>query len=114
MQIPTERQNKVSRQIQKDLADLFIKFAKEWFPGVIISVQTVRVSPDFGLAKCYISVFPTGKTQEVLDSLTNNNKEIRYQLGARIKNQIRKVPELAFFLDDSLDYINKIDNLLEE
>lgn len=111
---PSERQNKVARQIQKDLSELFIKFAKDWFPGVILSVQTVRVSPDFSLAKCYISIFPSGNKEEILKRVGDMNKEIRYQLGKRIKNQMRKVPELAFYLDDSIDYIEKIDGLLED
>ncbi len=114
MEVPSERQNKVSRLIQKDLSDLFIKFAKDWFPGVILSVQTVRVSSDFSLAKCYVSIFPTGRKEEILEKLHSVNKEIRYQLGKRIKNQMRKVPELVFHMDDSIDYMERIDDLLQE
>lgn len=113
MEVPSERQNKVSRLIQKDLSELFIKFARDWFPGVIISVQTVRVSSDFSFAKCYVSIFPSGQKKEILEKLDFVNKEIRYQLGKRIKNQMRIVPQLAFYIDDSIDYMERIDDLLE-
>lgn len=114
MQAPTPRQNKVARLIQKDMSDLLQKFARDWFPGVLISVSAVRVSPDFGLAKVYISIFPSGKADEILERLNGANKEIRYQLGQRVKNQLRKIPEIALFIDDSLDYIDNIDTLLKE
>lgn len=90
------------------------KYAKDWLPGVIISVTTVRISPDLSVAKCYLSIFPNSKQDEVLQNLTKNVKEVRYQLGTRIKNQVRKIPELVFYLDDSLDYIDNIENLLKE
>lgn len=114
METASPRQNKVARLIQKELAEMFQKFAKDWMPGVLLSVTSVRVSPDFALAKVYISVFPTDKTEKVLETLNHNNKEIRYQLGQRVKHQLRLVPEIAIFLDDSLDYIQNIDNLLKE
>ena len=114
MDAPTPRQNKVARLIQKDLSDMFQKFARDWLPGVIISVSTVRISPDLEYAKVYLSIFTTEKGQEVLNQLNEIIKEIRYQLGQRVRNQLRKVPEITLFIDDSLDYINKIDNLLKE
>ena len=107
------RQNKVARLLQKEMAEMLQVYAKDYLSGTLVSVTQVRVSPDFSLAKVYISVFPTGKTEDVLEKLQNGNKEIRYQLGTRIKNQLRKVPEIAIFVDDSLDYINNIDNLLK-
>lgn len=113
MEPTSPRQNKVARLIQKEMADMLQKYAKDWLPGVIISVSVVRVSPDFSLAKCYLSVFPTGKSDEIIEKLSKNIRELRYQLGTRIKNQVRKIPELALFLDDSLDYIDNIDNLLK-
>jgi ribosome-binding factor A len=114
MDTPKPRQNKVARLIQKELADMFLKLAKDWMPGVLVSVSSVRVSPDLSFAKVYVSIFPTGKTEQVLETLNHNNKEIRYQLGARVKNQLRIVPEIAIFVDDSLDYIENIDKLLKE
>lgn len=114
MHTPTPRQNKVARLIQKDLSDMLQKTARDWFPGTLISVTSVRVSPDFGLAKVYISVFPTPRGEEILGRLNKANKEIRYQLGQRVKHQMRKVPEIAMYIDDSLDYIENIDSLLKE
>lgn len=110
----TPRQQKVARLIQKEMALMMQKYAKDWLPGVIVSVSTVRMSPDFSLAKCYLSVFPTAKGEEVIEKLNTGVTELRYQLGTVIKNQVRRVPELALFLDDSLDYIQHIDNLLKE
>ena len=114
MHTPTPRQNKVARLIQKDMATMLQQFAKDWLPGVLLSVSSVRMSPDYSLAKVYISVFPSEKSEHVLDILTKNNKEIRYQLGLRVKNQLRKIPELAIFIDDTLDYIQQIDQILKD
>ena len=88
MQVPSERQSKVARLIQRDLGELFVEYARNNFRGTLISVSVVRVSPDFSLAKCYISVFPSGKGQEVLDSLNTKMKEIRFKLGSKVGNRI--------------------------
>lgn len=114
MHTPSPRQNKVARLIQRDMAEMMQHFAKDWLPGVLLSVSSVRVSPDFSLAKVYLSVFPSEKSDQVLEILNKNNKEIRYQLGQRVKNQLRKVPEIALFIDDSLDYIDNIDHILKD
>lgn len=107
------RQNKISRLIQKELSDIFLKMAKET-RGVMVSVSVVRVSPDLGIAKAYLSIFPSERGAEVLEHLTNNSKAIRFELGNRVRHQLRIIPELRFYLDDSLDYIEHIDNLLKE
>ncbi|MDA3891333.1 MAG: 30S ribosome-binding factor RbfA [Salinivirgaceae bacterium] len=114
MHTPTPRQNKVARLIQKDMSDLLQKYARDWFPGVLISVSSVRVSPDYGLAKVYISIFPTNRSEEILERLQKANKEVRYQLGQRVKHQLRKIPEIVMYKDDSLDYLDNIDNLLKD
>jgi len=114
MNTPTPRQNKVARLIQKDMSELLQKFARDWFPGVLISVSSVRVSSDYGLAKVYISVFPSAKGADILEKLNKMNKEIRFQLGQREKLQLRKIPEVAIFLDDSLDYIDNIGSILKD
>ena len=114
MNTPSPRQNKIARLIQKDLSEMLQIYARDKFPGVLISVSTVRVSPDYGLAKVYISIFPPARANEIIEKLNKGNKEIRYQLGQRVKNQLRRVPEIAIFIDDSLDYIENIDNLLKE
>ena len=102
------RLSKVSRQIQKDLGEIFQRQAKS-FMGKMITVTAVRVSPDLGVAKVYLSIFPTEKKEETLELVKQQTKAIRYDLGQRIRNQMRVVPELVFYIDDSLDYIeNKI------
>lgn len=112
METGTTRQNKVARLVQKELAQIFQKQSQSEFKGTIISVSRVRVSPDFSLAKCYLSIFPSDKSDEILQELNLKIKELRYLLGNNIKKQVRQIPELALFIDDSLDYIEKIENLL--
>lgn len=107
------RQQKVARQIQKDLSDIFIREAAPMLRGAMVTVTSVRISPDLGYAKAYLSVFPYEKHVEVMEALEANNRQIRKTLGAKVRNQLRIVPELQFFLDDSLEYIDKIDNLLK-
>lgn len=107
------RQAKIARLIQKELSDILrLQTAKTH--GIIISVSAVRVSPDLSIAKAYLSVFPSAKSQEIIENLTANARTIRYELGQRVRFQLRKIPELAFYLDDSLDYIENIDNLLKK
>lgn len=107
------RQAKIARLIQKELSDILrLQTAKTH--GIIISVSAVRVSPDLSIAKAYLSVFPSAKSQEIIENLTANSRTIRYELGQRVRFQLRKIPELAFYLDDSLDYIENIDNLLKK
>ncbi|MDX9769255.1 MAG: 30S ribosome-binding factor RbfA [Tenuifilaceae bacterium] len=106
------RLSKVSRQIQKDLGEIFQRQAQS-FMGKMVTVTSVRVSPDLGLAKVYVSIFPTENKEETLELIKQQSKAIRYDLGQRIRNQMRVVPELAFYIDDSLDYIENIDRLLK-
>lgn len=108
----TTRQQKINRLLQKELSEILLLDAKH-VPGVIITVSAVRVSPDLGLAKAYLSFFPTEKGGELLKAIKANAKTIRYDLGKRVGKQLRVVPELAFYLDDSLDYVENIDNLLK-
>ena len=108
----TTRQQKIARLIQKDLADILRQEAAKTH-GVIVSVTAVRIAPDLSIAKAYLSIFPPAKAQEILESLTHSAKTIRYDLAQRVRFQLRKCPELAFYLDDSLDYIENIDNLLK-
>ncbi|MBQ6861304.1 MAG: 30S ribosome-binding factor RbfA [Alistipes sp.] len=108
----TTRQQKVARQIQRDIADIFQKEGAHLVRGLLVTVTTVRVSPDLGYAKIYVSVFPFERNPELLSTLEENNWFIRRQLGTRIRNQLKVVPELQFFLDDSLEYIENIDQAL--
>ena len=109
----TTRQNKISRLIQKELSDIFLRMTKE-MRGVMVSVSVVRVSPDLGIAKAYLSIFPSEKAGEIIEHLTNNTKAIRFELGNRVRHQLRIIPELRFYQDDSLDYIEHIDQLLKD
>lgn len=105
------RQAKIARLIQKELSEIFrAQTAKTH--GTLVSVSSVRVSPDLSMARAYLSVFPSAKAQEMIDSINKNVRTIRYELAQRVRYQLRKTPELSFYLDDSLDYIEKIDNLL--
>lgn len=107
----TTRQAKISRLLQKELSEIFrLQTAKTH--GVIVSVSSVRISPDLSIARAYLSVFPSAKAQEIIESINRNAKTIRYELAQKVRYQLRKTPELAFYLDDSLDYLENIDNLL--
>lgn len=110
----TTRQQKVARQIQKDISDIFSKEAAGLLSGAMVTVTVVRVSPDLSFAKVYLSLFPFDKAGQLMAAIDNNNWMIRKALGTRVKNQLKLVPELAFVLDDSLEYIDNIDNLLKE
>ncbi len=107
------RLNKIGRLLQKELGDIFLKQTKA-MPGTLISVSAVRVSPDLGIAKAYLSIFPSERSEELLKAIRANTKAIRYDLGQRVHLQLRKIPELSFFIDDSLDYIENIDKLLNK
>jgi ribosome-binding factor A len=109
----SKRQQKFSRLIQKELADIFQREVPHLFGGAFISVSVVRVSPDLGLAKVYISVMMAPNTQALLLEVRANTKTIRHLLAQRIKSQVRIVPELAFFLDDSAEYAARIDKLFD-
>ncbi len=82
--------------------------------GVMVSVTKVRVSPDLSICTAYLSVFPSEKGEEILKNINANEKTIRFDLGKKVRNQLRIIPELRFFLDDSLDYLEHIDELLKK
>lgn len=82
--------------------------------GVMVSVTRTRVSPDLSICTAYLSIFPSEKGEEILNNIKSNEKSIRYELGTRVRNQLRVIPELRFFLDDSLDYLEHIDELLKK
>ncbi|MDD2313255.1 MAG: 30S ribosome-binding factor RbfA [Proteiniphilum sp.] len=109
----SNRQQKVNRLIQKELSEIFLLETKK-MQGVFISVTNVRVSPDLGLAHAYLSIFPSEKSEEMVENINNNVKSVRYELGKRVGRQLRVVPELNFHVDDSLDYIEHIDQLLKD
>ena len=108
----TTRQQKISRMLQKELGEIFLLYARE-LHGTLITVSTVRISPDLGIAHTHLSIFPSAKSKQVLDQINADAKSIRYDLGKRVRHQLRIVPELNFHIDDSLDYLENIDNLLK-
>lgn len=109
----TTRQNKISRLLQKELSEIFLAQTRKTH-GTIVSVSIVRISPDLSIAKVYLSVFPSEKAQATIESVNASAREIRYELAQKVRFQLRKIPELRFYLDDSLDHIEKIDNLLHQ
>lgn len=110
----TTRQQKIAKQIQKDVAEIFQKEGAGIVRGALVTVTAVRISPDFGYAKVYVSIFPFDRSAATMKEIEHQNWFIRRALGQRIRNQVKNVPELQFFLDDSLEYIANIDNLLKE
>lgn len=110
----TTRQHKVSRLLQKELGDYFQKNGSGITRGKMVTVTVVRISPDLGVAKVYISIFPSDQLEEALQSVRGRAGGIRREMGFRLRNQLRHIPEFTFFLDDSLDYIDRIDNLLND
>ncbi len=109
----TTRQAKISRLLQKELSEIFRQQTAKTH-GVIVSVSAVRVTPDLSIAKAYLSVFPSDKAPEMIESIKASAKTIRYELAQKVRFQLRKCPELQFYLDDSLDYLENIDSLLKQ
>ena len=109
----TTRQNKISRLIQKELSEIFLLQTKS-MNGVLVSVSAVRITPDMSIARVYLSVFPSERSQEIVKNINDNMKSIRYELGTRVRHQLRIIPELKFFVDDSLDYAERSDELLKK
>lgn len=107
------RQQKVASQIQQDISSMFVKEASGLVHGSMVTVSDVRMSPDLSLARIHISVFPFANAQLVLKKLRDNVPFIRHELGKKVRNQLRIVPEIAFFIDDSLEKIDHIDKLIK-
>ena len=108
----TTRQQKISRLIQKEMSDIFQRQTQQ-LRGVLVSVSRVRISPDLSQCRIYLSIFPSERGEEIIEAIRGNVKTLRYELGKRTRYQLRIVPELTFFIDDSLDYIDRIDELLK-
>jgi len=110
----TKRQHKIARLLQKEMADVLQTEGRSFAASGLITVTVVEVSKDFSFARIYLSIFSVNDKQLVLNGLNANKKELRFKLGQRIKNQLRLVPEIHFVLDETLDYIENIDNLLKQ
>ncbi|MDE6236622.1 MAG: 30S ribosome-binding factor RbfA [Muribaculaceae bacterium] len=106
-----KRQAKIARLIQKELSEIFRRQTAA-MGNVLVSVSEVRVSPDLSIAKAYLSIFPSEKSQAILANIKTQSKTVRYELAQAVKQTLRKCPDLQFYLDDSLDYIDNIDRLL--
>lgn len=105
------RQNKIARLLQKELSVIFQEQTRAMH-GVMVSVTRVKVSPDLSVCTAYLSIFPSERGEELMKNIESNEKTLRYALGQRVRHQLRIIPELRFFIDDSLDYIDRIDQLL--
>jgi ribosome-binding factor A len=108
------RQQKIARLIQKDLSAIFQEQSRNHFIGSLITVTKVSVTKDLSLAKVYLSLFATKDKPALLEMIRTRTREVRHDLGTRVRNQLRVIPDLQFFLDDSLDYIDNIDHLLKD
>jgi ribosome-binding factor A len=109
----TNRQKKIGALLQNDLVDILQgEIRKNNITNLVISVSKVNVTTDLSIAKVYLSIFPTEKGNELLSAIKSNAPLIKHELATRVKQQLRRVPNLIFYIDDSLDYIEKIDHAL--
>ena len=107
------RQNKIARLLQKELSQIFQEQTRS-LHGVMVSVTRTKISPDLSICTAYLSIFPSERAEELMENINRNERQIRYELGTRVRYQLRIIPELRFFIDDSLDYIERIDELLKK
>jgi ribosome-binding factor A len=108
------RQNKISRLVQREMADILLQLNKTKYHGKLITVSIVRVTKDMSIARIYLSIYPSEFTEEILSEIQMIGKSLRGELGRRIGKSVRIIPELEFYIDDSLDYIEHIDDLLHK
>jgi ribosome-binding factor A len=110
----TQRQKKIGTVLQKDLADILQTAATQGgMRGIIISVSKVKVTVDLGVAKVYLSIFPNNRAKELVEGIRSNTPFIRHEMAQRTKNQLRRMPNLEFFVDDSLEHIDKVEQSLK-
>ncbi len=110
----TTRQHKVSRLLQKELGEYFQRQGPSLSGGKMVTVTVVRISPDLGVAKVYLSVFPGENASEAVEAISDKAGLVRSELGNKLRNQLRHIPQFVFYLDDSLDYIDHIEDLLKD
>ena len=114
MTTETKRQKQVAGLINEELNDIFRRFNLLMIDGGMISISNVKITPDLFEARVYLSMFQIKDTQAALLKFEEKNKEIRKELGTRVRHQLRSIPELKFFIDDTLDYVFKIEELFEK
>lgn len=107
------RQQKISKVLQKEISELLQKEGKHFCAKALVTVTSTRITPDLSIAKVYLSIFGVQDKNSILENFKTSESEVRYLMGKRIKNQLRHVPEFHFYIDDSLDYIEKIDKALK-
>ena len=112
--IESTRQLKVAKEIQKVMAEIIRSKGMAAFGGALVSVSGVKISPDLSVAKIYVSIFPSDKAEAIMGVLEENSRALRGELGGKVGKQLRIVPEIAFFLDSSLDYVEHIEELLKK
>lgn len=113
MEEQSTRQNKISRLIHREMADILLRLNKTKFTGKLISVTVVRVTKDLGIARTYLSIFPSEFADEILKEIELVKKSLRGDLGRKLGKSLRVIPQLEFYIDDSLDYIDNIDRLIK-
>ena len=107
------RQNKISRLVHREIADILLKVNKAQFTGKLISVTVVRVTKDLGIARIYLSIFPSEFAPDILKEIELMSKQLRGELGRKVGKTLRVIPDLQFYIDDSLDYIDNINKLIK-
>lgn len=110
----SKRQQKFAGVIQKDLAEIFQREGTNFLPGTLVTITKVRVTPDLAIARVFLSFFNTQNTSLALNTVKSHASEIRYKLGSRIKDQARIVPHLEFFVDDTNEYVERMDKLFDK
>lgn len=114
MATESKRQHKFARLIQKDLGDIFQREMQNILPGVMVTVTTVRATPDLANVKVYLSFYNAPDVQEAINQIKLHSADIRYKLGKKIRHQARVVPQLEFFVDDTNEYVTKMDKLFDQ
>ncbi|MEO8824166.1 MAG: 30S ribosome-binding factor RbfA [Ginsengibacter sp.] len=109
-----KRQKQVANEIAKELNDIFLKMSLTMIDGGMVSIASVKVTPDLFEARIYLSLFQVKDPEAVLEKFKTLNSEIRGELGKRMRHQLRSIPQLTFYLDDTLDYVFKIEKLLDD
>jgi ribosome-binding factor A len=110
----SKRQQKFAGVIQQDLAAIFQREGMTLLPNTMITITKVRVTPDLAIARVFLSFFNGGSNQLALNTIKAHASEIRYKLGARIKDQVRIIPQLEFFVDDTSDYVERMDKIFDK
>lgn len=109
----TTRQEKIARLLMKELGEIFLLYARD-YQGILISVSEVRITPDLSQARVFLSIFPSEKSSEMLTKIQSETKKVRFELGNRVRHQLRIIPELIFQIDETLNYMENIDQLLKK